>query len=75
MGSSSSKASRAAQAAEDKRRADIERTQLRIEDIFSSPEREVDIQDFINSVRGFQQQDLNREKKINDRQLKIRSRA
>ena len=71
MGSSSSKASRAAQAAEDKRRADIERTQLRIEDIFSSPEREVDIQDFINSVRGFQQQDLNREKKTNDRQLKF----
>ena len=71
MGSSSSGASRAAQAAEDKRREDIKLTQKRIEGIFTSPEREADIQDFINSTRGFLQQDLNREKGINDRQLKF----
>lgn len=71
MGSSSNKASKAAQVAEDKRREDIRLTQQRIEGIFTSPEREADIQDFIDSTRGFLQQDLNREKGINDRQLKF----
>ena len=71
MGSSSSKASKAAARAEEARRQAIEDTQLRIEGIFSAPERESDIQDFINATRGFQQQDLDRTKGINDRQLKF----
>ena len=71
MGSSSSGSARRAQEAEDRRRRDIKNTQSRIQGIFGSDQRESDIQAFINSVRGFQQQDLNREKGINDRQLKF----
>jgi len=71
MGSSNNQAARRAQEAEDKRRRDIKRTQNRIETIFSSPDREADIQDFINSTRGYLQQDLNREKEFNDRNLKF----
>jgi len=71
MGSSSSKASRAAQRAEDERRAQIEETQRRIEAIFGSTEREADIQDYINSAREYNQQDIDRGKRENDRQLKF----
>jgi hypothetical protein len=71
MGSSSSKASKQAQRAEDERRANIERTQRRIEGIYSDPKREADIQDFINSTRGYLQQDLDRTKLKNDRGLKF----
>jgi len=71
MGSSSSKASRQAQKAEDERRRQIEQTQSRIEGIFSSPEREADIQKYIDAVSGYQQLGLDREKAINDRELKF----
>jgi hypothetical protein len=71
MGSSSNKASREAAAAEERRRAAITETQGRIEGIFSSPEREADIQKFIDATQGYQQQDLDRTKGINDRQLKF----
>ncbi len=71
MGSSGGGASRRAQQAEDQRRADIQATQTRIQDIFGSPQRESGIQNFIGSVRDFLQNDLNRTKKINDRQLKF----
>jgi hypothetical protein len=71
MGSSSSKASREAARAEEARRQAIKDTQGRIEGIFSAPEREADIQDFINATQGSQQLDLDRSKGINDRQLKF----
>jgi len=71
MGSSSNSASREAQAAEDKRRADILATQQRIQEIFGSPEREGQIQDFIGSTRDFLQGDLDRDKLRNDRELKF----
>ena len=71
MGSSSSASSRQAQRAEDQRRRGIEQTQQRIEGIFGSPEREADIQSFIDSARGYQQDSLDRSKKTNDRQLKF----
>ena len=60
-----------AQAAEDKRRAEIEAGQRRIEGIFSSPEREQQIQDFINAQRGYLQSDLDRTHGENQRQLKF----
>lgn len=71
MGSGPSGASREAQRAEDTRRANIERTQSRIQDIFGSPERESNIQKFIKSVSDFSQLGLDKTKKINDRKLKF----
>lgn len=71
MGSTSNKAAKRAQEAEDKRRADIQATQNRIEGIFGSPEREADIQDFISATRGYNQQDLDKTKQKNDRGLKF----
>ena len=71
LGGGSTKASDQAQEAEDKRRADIERTQKRIESIFGSEKREGEIEDFINATRGILQTDLDRTKGITDRQLKF----
>ena len=73
MGSSSSggRATREAQEAEDERRRQIEASQKRIESIFASPQREGQIQDFVGSTRDFLQGDLDRQKGINDRELKF----
>ena len=71
MGSSSNKAAKRAQEAEDKRRADIKATQKRINEIFGSPERESDIQDFINATRQSNQRDLNRTHEDVARNLKF----
>lgn len=66
-----SSAAREAQQQEDARRRQIAQTQQRIEGIFSSPQREAEIQDFINSNRNILQSDLNRKKGVQDRELKF----
>lgn len=71
MGSSGGSASREAQAAEDERRRQVQETQGRIEDIFSAPQREAEIQDFIAATRGVLQSDLDRKKQDTDRNLKF----
>ena len=69
--SSGSSAAKEAQRQEDLRRQQIKATQQRIESIFSSPQREAEIQDFVGSQRNLLQADLAREKEENDRQLKF----
>ena len=71
MGSSSNKSVKRAQEAEDKRRADIEATQQRINDIFGSPTREGQIQDFIGATRESGQRDLARTHEDVARNLKF----
>jgi hypothetical protein len=71
MGSSGGSASREAERAEEERRRQIRETQGKIEAIFSSPERERGIQEFIGATRGTLQQRLNRDKADNDRKLKF----
>jgi hypothetical protein len=71
MGGSSNKAQRAAEEAERKRKAEIQAAQKRIESIFSSPERQQQIEDFIAAQRSYLQSDLDREHGQNQRQLKF----
>lgn len=71
MGSSGGSASREAQQAEEERQRQVRETQGRIEEIFSSPKREAQIQEYIDATRGVLQDDLNREKADNDRELKF----
>lgn len=61
----------AAAEAEKQRKAEIAAAQRRVEGIFSSPAREQQILDFINSQRGYLQSDLNREHKQNQLQTKF----
>ncbi len=60
-----------AQAAEDERIQKIKDTQGRISDIFGSPERESQIQDFIDASRTSSQQDLGRTRDDVARNLKF----
>jgi len=53
------------------RQAEIDAGYKKIEGIFSSPERNQQIEDFIGSQRGLLQSDLNREKGKQDRELKF----
>jgi hypothetical protein len=68
---SSNKATRAAEEAEAKRKAEITAGQKRIEGIFSSPERQQQYEDFISSQRGYLQSDLDREHRENVRKTKF----
>jgi hypothetical protein len=61
MGSSPNKAYKQQKADEERRRREIEAGQRRIEAIFSAPERQKQIQDFIDAQREFYQSDLDRE--------------
>ena len=71
FGGSGNDAADEAAAEEARRKAKLVEDQRRIEGIFSSPEREQQIEDFIGSQRGLLQSDLTREKEENDRQLKF----
>ena len=71
FGGGSNKAAKEAAAQEERRQAEIKASQARLEGIFSSPERNQQIEDFIASQRGLLQSDLNREKGDQDRQLKF----
>ena len=61
----------AARQEEQRRKAEIAAGQRRIEGIFSGPEREQQIQDFIDAQRGLLFSDLNREHEDTGRQLKF----
>ena len=71
FGGSTNKASKAAEEAERKRRADIDAANKRIEAIFGSPQRETDILDLESATRQFLQDDLDRKKGDTDRGLKF----
>lgn len=71
MGGGSNNAQREAQAAESQRQASIAYTQGRINDVFSSPQREADISDYVGGLRQYYQQDLDRQKADADRSLKF----
>jgi hypothetical protein len=66
-----SKASDEATAQEAARQAKLTADQKRIEGIFSSPQREQQIQDFIAAQRGYLQSDLDRTHGDNERNLKF----
>lgn len=68
---SSTKASKAAEVAEEKRKGEISAAQARIEAIFGSPGRKADILDLESAVRAFLQGDLERKKVDVDRNLKF----
>ena len=61
----------AAAEAERQRKAEIAAAQRRVEGIFSSPEREQQILDFINAQRGYLQSDLDRQHTRNQLQTKF----
>jgi hypothetical protein len=71
MGGSSNSAADAANYAEQARQASIARTQGRVNQVFNSPQRQADINDFVNATRSYYQQDLNRQKGNADRGLKF----
>jgi len=56
---------------EEERRANIEAAQKMLESIFNSPQRQQEIQQYIDAQRGLLQSDLNRTKDEQDRQLKF----
>lgn len=62
---------RAAEQAEAQRRADIARTQQSVEAIYSTPEREAQIQDLVGATRTFLGQDLDRKNTGTRRQAKF----
>jgi hypothetical protein len=71
FGGGNNDAFKEAEAQEAARQAKLTADQRRLEGIFSSPEREQQIQDFIAAQRGYLQSDLDREKEEQDRQLKF----
>jgi hypothetical protein len=71
MGGGSNNASREAEQAEAARRRQVEETQRQIEGIYTSPEREAQIQDVIGATRGFLETDLDRQQKKASRQSKF----
>lgn len=71
MGSSSNRASREAQRAEDQRMAAIRNTQAAVNRAYDNPQRQADIADFVSATRDYLTGDLNRQKSDADRQLKF----
>lgn len=71
MSSPSNNAAREAQRAEDARIAAIRGTQSRVNQVFDSPERQADIQQFVADLRGLNMADLDRNKQLADRSLKF----
>ena len=61
----------AAAEAEAERQRMMREAQLKIEGIFSSPERQKQIQDYIDSQRRYLQKDLDKEHAVNSRNLKF----
>lgn len=70
-GGGNNNAQREAQAAENERQEQIRRTQQRVEGIFSAPEREQDIQSFLDATRQFYTQDANRQQEDAARNLRF----
>src|SRR5690348_4029812 len=71
MGGSNDSAQRAAQAQQQQQQAAIEQSQAQINSIFNDPQRQADINDFVNATRQFYQQDLDKQKAQADRSLKF----
>lgn len=71
MGGGSSGAQRAAQRAEDDRRAAIQRTTTDVNRIYDAPQRESQYQDYAGAVRKRYTDDANRQKLVADRNLKF----
>lgn len=71
MGRSNNRAQQQAQRAEDDRRRQVEATQRQIESIYSSPEREAQIGDFVGATRSFLQTDLDKQNIRAQRQAKF----
>lgn len=69
MPSSNDSAQRAAQAQQQQQQADITASQAQINSVFNSPQRQADINDFVNATRQFYQQDLDKQKATADRNL------
>lgn len=68
---SSNKASKAAERAEQERKAAIERAQARVDQIFGSPERRKEYERVTEATRGILQSDLDKEKRKADLQTKF----
>lgn len=71
MGGSSNAATRQAQQAEEDRRRQVSATQRAVEGIYSTPEREAQVQGLIGSTRNFLQTDLDKQNEQTKRQLKF----
>lgn len=72
MGSGgSSKATNKANQAEGLRQSNINRSVQQINQIYGSPQREADINDFLSASRSFYRQNLDRQKATADRSLKF----
>ncbi|KRG39093.1 hypothetical protein ARC78_14840 [Stenotrophomonas pictorum JCM 9942] len=70
-GGGSSKATNKATQAEGLRQANINRSVQQINQIYGSPQREADINDFLGASRSFYRQNLDRQKDTADRSLKF----
>lgn len=71
FGGGSDKAVKAANAAEEERQRELQAAQRRIESIFNSPERNQQIEQFIDAQRSYLQSDLDRSHADNSRELKF----
>jgi hypothetical protein len=71
MSGGGNSAAREANAAEDRRQAQIKSTQQRINQVFNDPQRAADIADLVNATREYYTGDLNRQKADADRGLKF----
>ena len=71
MGSPSNKAANAANASEKERLAGITRTQGAVNDVFNSDQRKGDIADFVDAVRTFKGDDLERQRVKTDRESRF----
>lgn len=69
MSSPSNSAAREAQNAENARMAGITNTQTRINQVFDDPQRQADINAFVNDLRTLNMQDLDKNKALADRNL------
>jgi hypothetical protein len=71
MGGSNDSAQKAAQAQQEAQQRAIQQSQSQINAIFNNPQRQADIDDFVNATRQFYQQDLDKQKANADRSLKF----
>lgn len=71
MGGSSDSAAKEANRAEQDRQATIRQTQSAVNNVFDSPQRAADIADYVGAMRQYFGDDLTRQKRTNDQQLKF----
>lgn len=69
MSSPSNRAAKEAQNAENARLATITNTQGRVNQVFDDPQRQADIDNFVNELRALNMQDLDKNKMVADRNL------